>query len=185
MSKASKLASRSDKHVEELIEARSGENASPSLTLVAENVGVLEEGSVPELAVQEPSPTPAVEQPLSMGEGWERFSLPLKRGSEYRHRVSIQIPEEAAQRLRDLDVALTSQGKHPISRNALLTEASIRIGQDPDRYEVSDSHDRNVDLQGRVPDKQYETIQAVRYTPSGRRSISSMMAAAVSELLKD
>jgi hypothetical protein len=185
MSKASRLASRSHKNVEELVEARSGENASPGLTLVAENVGVLEADNVPELAVQAKEPKLVIEQVQNTGGKWDRFSLPLKRGSEYRHRVSIQINEETAQRLRDLDVALTSEGKHPISRNALLTEAAICIGENPDRYEAPGDSSRNVDLQGRVPDRQHEMIQAVRFTQSGRRSISAMMAAAVLELLSD
>lgn len=178
MSKASKLASRSDKHVEELIEAKTGEKSAPSLTIVAQSTGVLEE------------PVPAPEThiqvaPPSVGEGWRSLSQPADRTGAFTKRLLVTVSESTAQRLHECDRALAKADGHPISRTALLCAAIARVKKNPKRYENLTVDDRPVTVQSRIDQASFDAVQDIRYGGVKKRNVSALLAAAIDEIINE
>ncbi len=179
MSKASKLASRSDKHVEELIEARTGDKTAPSLTIVAQSAGVLEEPKAPVLE------THIQVAPPSVGEGWRSLSKPADRTGVFTKRLLVTVSESTAQRLHECDRTLAKADGHPISRTALLCAAIARVKKNPKRYENLTVEDRPVTVQSRIDQASFDAVQDIRYGGVKKRNVSALLAAAIDEIINE
>lgn len=123
-------------------------------------------------------------------EKWRKYAIPnLGRGrSENVERINITVSDEISQRLTSLDALIAQEGgRHAISRNALLSDAIDLIADNPDHW-LSVGEMRPVGrkpLQGRVTSDKATQVAKLRYSETGRRNITGMLAAAVEELLSN
>jgi hypothetical protein len=129
----------------------------------------------------------AIETETETGnEQWRAYAVGPAVAGQARARLRYNIPVTVASinKLNELDAALISEGgRYPVNRSLLIAAAIKRVTDDPERYSHPVVEPLDAGISGRITADQKQALAVTRFTPSGRRVISNLLAHAVEEIL--